>query len=142
MSDFTGNNSQLINFERRRKQWEVFRVLETYQGLPYSFEYAGPCGGFLYHSGVCDDEAISQALKAVERPAPPDIRPELRDFRVSSSSTGGDSNQEFSMNLDDDVCIFLIILLRLFSNFNNILFYFILSFFSQVSIPKNKAMNK
>jgi len=105
MSDFTGNNSQLINFERRRKQWEVFRILETYQGIPYTFEYAGPCGGFLYHSGVCDDEAIHQALQAVERPAPPDIRPELRDFRVSSSSTSGDSNQEFSMNLDEDASL-------------------------------------
>lgn len=98
MSDFTGTTNQLINFERRRKQWEVFRVLETYQGIPYTFEYSGPCGGFLYHCGVCDDEAINQALSNVERPAPPEIRPELRDFRVSTSS---DSAQDYGMSLDE-----------------------------------------
>jgi len=85
MSDVAGPNGSLINFERRRKQWEVFRVFETYQATPFTFEYSGTVGGFLYHSNVWEKEQILSSMRSVDKPKPPDVRPELRDFHGNSA---------------------------------------------------------
>lgn len=78
MSDSTGS---LINFERRRKQWDIFRIFEIYQGRPYPYEYDGACGGYLYHATIYSMDQIDAALAKIKKPAPPDCRPELIDIQ-------------------------------------------------------------
>jgi len=88
MSDVTGS---LINFERRRKQYDIYRVFEVYQGRPYPYEYDGTCGGYLYHCEIYGMDVIEQKLSSISRPKAPDCRPELIDIQknydVPSAST-------------------------------------------------------
>merc|ERR1711976_855241 len=83
--------------------WEVFRVFETYQATPYTFEYSGTAGGFLYHAKVWPKEKILSTMRTIEKPAPPDVRPELRDFH-SSSAINVESivDDSYGVAADDD----------------------------------------
>lgn len=87
MSDVTGN---LINFERRRKQYDVFRIFEGYHARPYSYEYDGVCGGFLYHGQILSMDEILEMLKTIKRPSPPDCRPELIDIQKNYENNAQD----------------------------------------------------
>ena len=92
----TEKNGNLINFERRRKQYDVYKIFKIYQGRPYTYDYDGACGGYLYHSKILSPNAIEEKLKTIERPNPPDCRPELIDitknYTTNDGTVGGDNN--------------------------------------------------
>lgn len=97
MSESTGS---LINFDRRRKQWSVFRGFEIYQLRPYSYEYDGLCGGYLYHCEIYSIEEIEEKIAGLKRPAPPDCRPELIDIQKNYevNSLGDMEDQNLDVN--------------------------------------------
>jgi len=92
---------KMINFERRRKQWDIFRVFEIHQGHPYTFEYDGTCGGYLYRAEILPMEDIEAKLSAISRPGPPDCRPEIIDIHKNYQASANDTN-DLGVVVEDD----------------------------------------
>jgi len=88
------NAGKMIHFDRRKKQWDVYHTFEVYQGRPYSYEYDGTCGGYLYRAEILSMEEIEEKIAAITRPAPPDCRPELIDIQKNYEVNSlGDVNE-------------------------------------------------
>ena len=109
---------KMINFERRRKQWDIFRVFEIHQGHPYTFEYDGTCGGYLYRAEILPMEDIEAKPSAISRPGPPDCRPEIIDIHKNYQASANDTN-DLGVVVEDDVRI----LSAFFSNMFNLHFF-------------------
>ena len=102
ISDVTGPGGSLINFEKRRKQWSVFRTIEEHQGRPYAYEYDGACGGFLYHAEIWPIENVPGKIRSIQHPPPPDCRPELIDIQRVTKNSAQASEDGIPGYQDDD----------------------------------------
>jgi hypothetical protein len=98
MGETTG---KMINFERRRKQWDIYRIFEIYQSRPYTFEYDGTCGGYLYRAEILTPEQVEEKLSSLNRPAPPDCRPELIDIQKNFEVNSLGDVQDLSRETDE-----------------------------------------
>lgn len=86
---------KLINFEKIRRQYEAFRLMEVYQTTPFTDEYSGSCGGYLYHTEIWTTEKLAQVAAEIPPINPPDILPEIDDMHGVRYDRAGSIDGDF-----------------------------------------------